>query len=458
MNKTLLPLFLFLLSVSTQKANAQDFDLTVFENAIFYGMYEATVSEPVPTGAIRHTNSSYARMLSEEELASFGNTLTMTVRLNPLCDNYDRIGNVNLALVPKGSTSYTYNQVTRIEIGRFITPFMHLQNQPDEVPYVYQVDNLTAIFHDETITSTYDLWIEFEVYGYQGGPGQGGAAVEIPICAGRNDVYQGTLEFSSTDTGTIPDGYNYLLPMSHKLELKNYDLSGTDIIGETTKTLNFSLPADVQNAKLYFINSNHGSNANGEEYVRRWHYLSMDGTNVLTYKPGGLSCVPFFDYNTQPNCIYLQCNLAGNPPRPDTAAAWSWNNWCPGDKIPIRVVELGTLAAGDHAFNINVPDAVFSGAQGYFPMSVYLQGETSSLSVGEFAASGFTVSPNPVVDVAEIKTNDSVTSVNVYNTLGQLVWRGHNKAINMVTLQKGLYIVEIVFNNDRTETIKVIKE
>src|SRR6476620_3370379 len=223
MVKTLqLKFLLVILILSTLKGTAQDYNLTVFENAIFYGMYEATVSEPIPAGAIRHSNSSYAKMLTADQLASFGNTLTMTVRLNPLCDNYDRIGNVNLALVPKGSPSYTYNQVTRIEIGRFITPFMHLQLNPDEVPYVFQVDNLTRIFHDEHILANFDLWIEFEVYGYQGGPGQGGAAEQIPICAGRNDVYQGTLEFTSTDTGQLPEGYDYLLPLSYKLELKNY--------------------------------------------------------------------------------------------------------------------------------------------------------------------------------------------------------------------------------------------
>ena len=75
-------------------AHAQfPYTLQVFDQAVYYGMYEATVDEPVPAGAIRLSNSSYSRMLTDEQLDSFGNTLTMTVRLNPLCDNYDRIGN-----------------------------------------------------------------------------------------------------------------------------------------------------------------------------------------------------------------------------------------------------------------------------------------------------------------------------------------------------------------------------
>ena len=457
MKQTLLTLFLSLMGCTA--AIAQEYNLTVFEDAIFYGMYEATVNEPVPAGAIRHTNSSYAKMLTEEQLASFGNTLTMTVRLNPRCDNYDRIGNVNLAFVPKGSDTYAYNDVMRIEIGRFITPFMDMNDlTPNEVPYVFEVDNLTRIFHDEYLTAQYDFWIEFEVYGYQGGPGQGGAAVEIPGCAGRNDVYQGTLEFTSDNTGTTSSLYNYLTPISYKYELKNYTLDGTDELGETTKTIGFTLPQEVQNAKLYFINSNHGSYGDGEEYNRREHFLYVDGENVLTYTPGGVSCVPYRVYNTQPNCIYYVCDPNGAYLRPDNDAAWSWNNWCPGNKIPIRVVELGTVQAGFHTFTINVPDAVFDGGQGYFPMSVYMQGDAETLSASNFGQAGFMMLPNPATDIVTIVSDETVKTVAVYNTIGQKVFAGTDKVINISGLQQGVYLVEVSFEGGKTTTQKIIKK
>jgi hypothetical protein len=441
------------------KASAQDFPymLTVFEDAIYYGMYEATVNEPVPAGAIRHSNSSYGKKLTDEQLDSFGNTLTMTVKLNPLCDNYDRIGNVNLAFVPKGATDYVYNEVTRIEIGRFITPFMDMHEQPNEVPYMFFVDNLTQIFHDDEMRAQYDFWVELEVYGYQGGPGQGGAAVEIPGCAGRNDVYQGTLEFFSEVNPNLTYQSHYIQPLSFKYELKNYTLDGTDVLGETTKTINFTVTETVENAKLYFINSNHGSYGNGEEYNRRWHYLSVDGEEVLQYRPGGLSCVPYYQYNTQPNCIYLQCNIAGNPPRPDTNAAWSWNNWCPGNKIPIRVINLGTLAAGDHTFNINVPDAVFEGGQGYFPMSLYLQGGAQTLGGEAFEETSFKIYPNPTTDNVEIVSQENIKAVSVYNNLGQVVMTANTKNVDLTSLQNGVYMIEVKFEGDMTVTRKVIK-
>lgn len=461
MKKILLKLSLCASLLTATAVTAQEFpyNLQVFDQAIYYGMYEATVTEPVPEGAIRHSNSSYAKMLTEEQLASFGNTLTMTVRLNPLCDNYDRIGNVNLAMVPKGQTSYVYDEVQKIEIGRFITPFMRLGLQPDEVPYVFDVDNLTRLFHDEALTAEYDFWIELEVYGYQGGPGQGGAAVEVPGCAGRNDVYMGSLEFESNFNAQLEQGPNYFVPLEYKYELKNYTLEGTDVLGETVRTIDFTLEEDVPNAKLYLITSNHGSNTGGEEYIRRNHFVYFDDEQVAMYKPGGVSCGPFFQYNTQPSCIYYDCSQTPSPPRPHTDAAWSWNNWCPGDKIPIRVIELGDLEAGDHSFRIEVPDAVFAGGQGYFPMSVYMQGGTEVLDAHNFETTAVSIYPNPVTNVATINAgNNKVTKVSVTNTLGQVVLTGNSETVDFSGLQNGIYIVKVAFDNNTTTTQKIVKK
>ncbi|KGO93437.1 peptide-N-glycosidase F-related protein [Flavobacterium subsaxonicum] len=463
MKKTLL-LFSLCASMFSYKAAAQEpYTLNLFNQAVYYGMYEGTVDEPLPEGAIRHSNSSYGKKLTAEQIASFGNTLTMTVTLNPLCDNYDRIGKVNLVLVPAGATSYAYNDtnITRMEIGRFITPFMDMNvTDPNAVPYVYNVDNLTQIFHDATINTEYDFWVELEVYGYQGGPGQGGAAVEIPGCAGRNDVYMGSLDFTSTTNPDLVLGENHFVPLISNYELKKYAYpTNTDVEGETTKTVTFTLDEAVPNAKFYLITSNHGSNSGGEEYVRRWHYVYLDGVQVSSYRPGGVSCVPYSVYNTQPNCIYLLCN-GTSAPRPDTNSAWSWNNWCPGDKIPIREIALGDLEAGEHSFKIDVPAATFTDDQGYFPMSVYFQGYTEvNLSTKQLDVVNFSIAPNPVTDVATITTTagQEVKSVAVINTLGQTVWTGTSDKVDLSSLQSGIYVVNVAFTNNQTATKKVVK-
>lgn len=457
MKKTLLVLSLCVSMLTVFKAGAQEFPYTLdmFEEFVFYGMYEATVSEPIPEGAIRHSNSSYAKMLTQDQLDSFGNTLTMTVTLNPLCDNYDRIGNVNLVLVPVGQTSYEYNaaDIKRFEIGRFITPFMDKNKPLQEVPYVYELDHLTNIFHDAAITAEYNIWIELEVYGYQGGPGQGGAAVEITGCAGRNDVYQGNLSFTSDNNPNLIYGDDHFIkPLSYKYELKNYTLDGTDVLGQTTKTITFTLDEAVPNAKFHLITSNHGANAGGEEYVRRQHYIYLDGEEIFTYKPGGKSCEPYRQYNTQGNGIY------GSSAH--TTSWWtSWNNWCPGDVIPNRVIELGDLAAGEHSFKIEVPLAEFADGQGYFPVSVYLQGVTTTLGTDEFNTANFSVYPNPVTDIATIEAYDlGVKAVVLTNTLGQTVYTGTTDKVDMSKLQTGIYIIRVDFDNNQSVTKKIIKK
>lgn len=468
MKKTLLIFSLCASMFASLTAVAQEtpYTLNLFNGVTYYGMYGELTTEPVPAGMIRLSNSSYSKMLTQEQLDSFGNTLSMKVTLNPLCDNYDRIGNVNMVLVPKEQTSYTYNDanIKRMEIGRFITPFMRLTVQnPNSVPYEYELDNLTNIFHDAAITAQYNIWIELEVYGYQGGPGQGGAAVEIPICANRKDVYMGSLEFTSTDNPQVVYGNdNFLLPLSYKYQLRDYVLEGVDdegnpvegtqVLDETVKTITFTLEEALPNAAFHLITSNHGSNQGGEEYIRRDHFIYLDNNQVLTYKPGGKSCEPFRVYNTQANGIY--------GPTPRSLATWlSFNNWCPGDKIPNRVIELGALSAGTHTFKIDVPDAVFAENQGYFPLSVYLQSTSKTLSTEKFAATVFNIYPNPVTDVATIETKGAeIKAVTVVNTLGQTVFTGTTDKVDMSQLQVGIYMVKVQFDNNLTAVKKIVKK
>jgi hypothetical protein len=133
------------------------------------------------------------------------------------------------------------------------------------------------------------------------------------------------------------------------------------MIGTTRKTISFELANDTPNAQLVLITSNHGANQGGEEYIRREHYVGIDGKLVLQYKPGRTSCEPFRKYNTQGNGIY--------GPNPKSDAAWqSFSNWCPGDIIDIRIVPWGPASAGTHEFVIEVPDATFAGMQGNVPV------------------------------------------------------------------------------------------
>jgi len=286
--------------------------------------------------------------------------LELSVTIGALCDNYDRIGSVRLALVPKGSQGYDPEAVSRIELARFITPFMDKNKTPDTVPYTWDIDNVSAILTNPQLQSSYDFWMELSVFGVPYAANE-----EVAGCAGRSDVFRGWLSLS-TDSSVEPSQFDVLLPLACEEPFNDYQAGASDRIGVTRKTIDFSLENDAQDAQVFLITSNHGANSGGEEYIRREHFVFIDGEQKLSYRPGRTSCEPFRRYNTQANGIY------GPSPRSDQD--WqSFSNWCPGDKIDIRVVPCGALAAGAHEFVIDVPDAVFAGDDGNFPLSLYLQ-------------------------------------------------------------------------------------
>lgn len=289
-------LFLTILGVCTNLVSAQT-PYTIYDAVVFYDGYAATVDEPVPAGIVRINNARYTTKLSDTMVQNLSQgALSMDITIGALCDNYDRLGEIFLALVPEGSTEYNSDEVDRIEIARIITPFMNKNINPTEVPYHFTLDNVSEIFKDPSLNAQYDFWLEFEVFGVPYA-----AQTQVAGCAGRIDVFEGTLVFNVDEgTETYTDD-NFLLPLSDYEILNDYDT--TDVPGETTKIINFTLDEPVENAVLYLISSNHGANAYGEEYSRRWHYVYLDDELVYEYMPGGKSCEPYRQYNTQGNGI-----------------------------------------------------------------------------------------------------------------------------------------------------------
>jgi hypothetical protein len=429
----------------SQLSSAQN-TIRVFDTVLFYDGYAGVVSAPVAPGIIRHRNDLFARKITDQELQSIGTSLTMKVYIKAACDNYDRIGNINLALVPKGAATYKPDSVKRIEIGRFITPFMNKNRQPDTVPYEFSINNVALLLKETSITANFDIWAELQVFGVPYA-----ANTQVSGCAGRNDVFYGTMDFI-TNSPAPAQSNNVLIPLGFQFYLNKYQATATDTVGKTTKSYNFNVPNNLTDAELVLITSNHGANANGEEYNRRMHYAYFDNNQVLNYRPGSLTCEPFRRYNTQGNGIY------GSAPQSD--AQWqSFSNWCPGDVIPIRRINLGPVSAGNHSFMLRVPDAVFANNEGYFPLSVYLQGKTSgTLSIPTASAAEVTLYPNPVTDVLSIKSPVAIAKVEVFNLLGQQVLSATTNKVNLASLTAGVYAVHIHLSNNQTVVQKVTKQ
>lgn len=452
----------FMVTVCTglkAQTNGRD-TVTVFDAVRFYDGYlvEKNPEDPTLDGILRHRTSLYAIKLTDEQLAQIGDSLEMHVRVQACCDNYDRIGNVNIAFVPKGQKTYKPDEVQRIEIGRFITPFMNKNKKPDTVPYEYKVPYLSYIFRDSELRAQYDIWVELEIFGVPYAANQ-----QIKGCADRSDVFLGTLKFSTINEnrGVMTDK-DVLVPIVIKNpeyiahNLNNYDERATDEIGKTIKTYTFTVPKDVADGQLVVVTSNHGANEGGEEYNRRWHYIYYDGGEepVMVYKPGRNSCEPFRKYNTCPNGIY------GYFKRSDET--WqSFSNWCPGDVIDNRIIDLGEVKAGTHTVCISVPDAEFVGGQGDIPVSIFFQGLTEGILNN---IEGVSVEESkPFVTITKtgktlvVGSSEGIVSIELRDLQGKLVRQTEcGKTINCSGCASGIYLVSVELMNGIIETHKVL--
>lgn len=82
------------------------------------------------------------------------------------------------------------------------------------------------------------------------------------------------------------------------------------------------------------------------------------------------------------------------------------------------------------------------------------------LGVDEFAASKFSVYPNPVTDILNIKSASSVDNVKVFDLLGKVVLQANpgkiSPSIDMSGLSSGAYLVQVTIGKS-TKTVKVLK-
>jgi len=81
-------------------------------------------------------------------------------------------------------------------------------------------------------------------------------------------------------------------------------------------------------------------------------------------------------------------------------------------------------------------------------------------SIDDFNSKGFLASPNPVNDVLNLRANEEITSIAIYNVLGQEVFKKDintlDAAIDMSSYQKGIYILKANIGNVEG-SVKIIK-
>lgn len=81
------------------------------------------------------------------------------------------------------------------------------------------------------------------------------------------------------------------------------------------------------------------------------------------------------------------------------------------------------------------------------------------LAVSDVKNTAASIYPNPAKDVLNISSKENYKSVKIYNLVGQLVMeKAFDKAINVSSLEKGSYIINLTKQDNSADNIKFIKE
>lgn len=77
---------------------------------------------------------------------------------------------------------------------------------------------------------------------------------------------------------------------------------------------------------------------------------------------------------------------------------------------------------------------------------------TDQLSTKESLKDNINIYPNPAKDILHIGVKDNVLSIEIYNTVGQLVKTTKDKSLNVSTLAKGVYFIKIKTDKNEIST------
>jgi len=82
-----------------------------------------------------------------------------------------------------------------------------------------------------------------------------------------------------------------------------------------------------------------------------------------------------------------------------------------------------------------------------------------ALSVGGKPSLNFSIQPNPTKNIVNIQSTFSISKIEIYNILGQLVKQNQNQnSIKLSTLKQGLYICKISDENGNSGVKKIVKK
>lgn len=83
---------------------------------------------------------------------------------------------------------------------------------------------------------------------------------------------------------------------------------------------------------------------------------------------------------------------------------------------------------------------------------------TGTLATDEVSKSKTSIFPNPTKGEVNIKTDKKIKSTSVLDLSGKVISRGNSEKVNLSSVTKGTYLLQVEFTDGSTKTEKIIKD
>ena len=107
----------------------------------------------------------------------------------------------------------------------------------------------------------------------------------------------------------------------------------------------FELKEDINNAQLRYITSGHGGWENGDEFLPKQNFITLNGKEIFNLAPWRVECGSYRDMNP----------ASGNFENGLSSSDYSRSNWCPGTVTNPYYIPIGDLKAGKHKIQVVIP-------------------------------------------------------------------------------------------------------
>jgi hypothetical protein len=281
-----------------------------------------------------------------------------------------------------------------------------------------------------TVGTSYNVWVRATCGTTLGNGAWQGPIVVSTQCAGSAVPYSENFETAVTPNLPGCTSATNISAGPYSWYVSNYPGYGFE---SNTLTYNSDLYTD---ANAWFFSR--GINLTGGQNY------------TISYRYGGASTDLFF-YNNNLKVMYG----TGASPADMVLPIADYVNFAVDTPV-VQNISFSPLTTGVYYFGFNVYS--LNNSNFMFIDDILID---SALATNPFDKSNFSYYPNPVKDILNIAYIEEITSVSVYNLLGQEVLSNSSNdnltKINMSSLTKGTYLVKVTADN-LVKTIKVIKQ